>query len=292
MRFIKFIVIDHSYSPCLAALVNDTGTGHSPIYGFALDSFPIFGPYQADGVLAKSCYKARNYTAGSSTGGCSDSQRSCILVDDWNVSAGTTSASQHGPNTTTTLTANVADTVHTVSGTYYEDYYYDPDCFAQGGEYLNGYNGHDHDGLGFHYHMTIDSTGTPVFPYIIGSKFYGCNAGGGCRTSLSDSPNGDGTASVCGTSSAVPIASQQCLSHVFYNANYNTSSSSASSSTSSSSSHSSGSSGLSSNDLVIIAVVVGVVGLALLITLLYQCLCTRVPSPPSTPTAVVAKLVA
>ena len=37
----------HSYSDCLAQLVSDTGTGPSPVYGFAADGYPIYGPWEA-----------------------------------------------------------------------------------------------------------------------------------------------------------------------------------------------------------------------------------------------------
>ncbi|MBV1883592.1 MAG: hypothetical protein KUG82_18265 [Pseudomonadales bacterium] len=42
-------------------------------------------------------------------------------------------------------------------------------------EYLDEHNGHDHDDLGYHYHITVESTdgSTPKFPYIIGPTFYG-----------------------------------------------------------------------------------------------------------------------
>jgi hypothetical protein len=54
-----------------------------------------------------------------------------------------------------------------VSGLYYEDWYFDADCAAQGGQYLDEHNGHDHDGLGYHYHVTS------TFPFLAGPTFYG-----------------------------------------------------------------------------------------------------------------------
>jgi hypothetical protein len=32
---------------------SDDGTGHSPLIGFAFDGFPVYGPYEAAGELAK-----------------------------------------------------------------------------------------------------------------------------------------------------------------------------------------------------------------------------------------------
>ena len=45
---------------------------------------------------------------------------------------------------------------------------------SDGNDYLNEFNGHDHDDLGFHYHFTIDKdTYLPTFPYAVGPKFFG-----------------------------------------------------------------------------------------------------------------------
>lgn len=41
----------HSWSPCLAEVLGDDGSKHSPIYGFILDGFPIYGPYQSKDLL-------------------------------------------------------------------------------------------------------------------------------------------------------------------------------------------------------------------------------------------------
>ena len=64
----------------LRRVLNDTGSSHSPIYGFALDGYPVHGPYQSEGILAQSCWQFRNYDRASITG-CVDSKRSCLLRD-------------------------------------------------------------------------------------------------------------------------------------------------------------------------------------------------------------------
>ena len=53
------------------------------------------------------------------------------------------------------------------TGFYKEDYYYDVDCTNQGMVYLDEHNGHDHDDLGYHYHITN------TFPYFTGPTLYG-----------------------------------------------------------------------------------------------------------------------
>lgn len=43
----------HKYPTCVKTPFQDQGKQHSPILGFAWDGFPIHGPYEADGKLAK-----------------------------------------------------------------------------------------------------------------------------------------------------------------------------------------------------------------------------------------------
>lgn len=43
----------HKYPTCVKSPFADDGKRHSPIIGFAFDGFPIHGPYEADGVMAR-----------------------------------------------------------------------------------------------------------------------------------------------------------------------------------------------------------------------------------------------
>jgi hypothetical protein len=43
----------HKYPACVNTPWADDGDGHSPLIGFAFDGFPVYGPYEAKGVLAK-----------------------------------------------------------------------------------------------------------------------------------------------------------------------------------------------------------------------------------------------
>lgn len=212
--------LDHAYSPCLAEQLNDDGTGHSPIYGFAFDGYPVFGPYQAASTLAQSCWLTRDYS-DVTKGGCSSGQRTCILVDPFDYTKGTEPATITGPSFTSTQTTQSGNSITASNGVYFEDYYYDADCSTHGAEYLDAYNGHDHgDGMGYHYHVTVDGNKDPVFPYVIGPKYYGClPSGSQLKCGLSFKYNaGAGTSdysSVCGTSTAMDLANQQCLDHSF-----------------------------------------------------------------------------
>lgn len=43
----------HKYPVCLKSPWHDAGAGHSPLIGWAFDGFPIYGPYESAGVLAR-----------------------------------------------------------------------------------------------------------------------------------------------------------------------------------------------------------------------------------------------
>lgn len=43
----------HKYPSCVKSPFPDHGKTHSPILGFAWDGFPVYGPYESEGVMAK-----------------------------------------------------------------------------------------------------------------------------------------------------------------------------------------------------------------------------------------------
>ena len=43
----------HKYPVCVKSPFKDNGKQHSPVIGFAFDGFPIYGPYESDGLMAK-----------------------------------------------------------------------------------------------------------------------------------------------------------------------------------------------------------------------------------------------
>lgn len=148
-----------------------------------------------------------------------------MLKDEFDYTKGTKTASSSGPDIGATLSTQSSNTVIASSGVYYEDYFWNSTCSSRGGQYLNQYNGHDHDGLGFHYHLTIDSTLTPTFPYTAGPKYYGCQPNG-FRCIQTVASESSSVLSVCGTSSAVAFNQQQCVTSSFSRTDTNTDSSS------------------------------------------------------------------
>lgn len=43
----------HKYPTCIKSPFKDDGKQHSPVIGFAFDGFPVYGPYESNGVMAK-----------------------------------------------------------------------------------------------------------------------------------------------------------------------------------------------------------------------------------------------
>ncbi len=166
----------HSYPDCLANMLGDTGTAHSPVYGFAADGFPVYGPWEAAGVLAQSGWKTRDYDDPASPTGCGVAHiRNCLLRNPLDPSQGTIPASQTGPRTDANVTTMSGNVISATSGIFFQDYYYDNTCTTC----LDPHNGiDDGDGLGYHYQLTVREpvSGTrlvPVFPYTIGPTYAG-----------------------------------------------------------------------------------------------------------------------
>ena len=48
----------HKYPTCVRSPFKDDGKAHSPVLGFAFDGFPLYGPYESDGIKAKDLEKS------------------------------------------------------------------------------------------------------------------------------------------------------------------------------------------------------------------------------------------
>jgi hypothetical protein len=145
------------------------------------------------------------------------------LYDPFDYTKGTNSTSYSGPLLNSTVDSQSGNTIYVTSGSYYEDFYYNSSCYAQGGQYLDSHNGHDHDGIGYHYHLTMDSDGVPTFPYSVGPKYYGClpSSSQSCGSSYLYGSTIFGTSkwakgtSTCDTSESISLSSMQCLGESF-----------------------------------------------------------------------------
>ncbi|WP_444892757.1 YHYH protein [Microbulbifer sp. TRSA001] len=168
----------HFYSDCLADLVGDIGDDHSPIYGYTADGYAIYGPWEGEGELAESSWAVRDYDDPTSESGCGVAgERSCLLVDEYDLSQGVETTSNTGPTTSDSYTSLSGNEFTTTAGFFYEDYYWDEDLTNEGGVYLDQHNGHTDDERGYHYHLTVtvddDGELVPAFPYTFGPRFYG-----------------------------------------------------------------------------------------------------------------------
>lgn len=172
------ITSDHSHSKCLGSAIGDDGRGHSPIYGFSNDGYPIHGPYHSDGTFAASCWQKRDYRSSSPTG-CANGGRSCVLIDPLDYKKGTKSC-YSGPSFSTKLNTLSGNPITCSVGVYKQDYFYNSTCRNQGARYLDSHNGHSHDSYGYHYHLTTDKNNRPTFPYGPTLRFRGC---GQCNSS-------------------------------------------------------------------------------------------------------------
>lgn len=168
-----------------------TNLHHSPILGYANDGFPIYGPYGYSDPLnpnsgvrrIKSGFVLRNGSYGTvnltTAGRHSLGQWAATLHG---VST-TLATNQYGPNVSATYTL----------GRYVEDFDYlgnlgytaGPSTFD-----LDIYNGRfcqtpEYPFGTYAYFVTIDASGAPAFPYVLGRQYYGSPTGNSV-TSISE----------------------------------------------------------------------------------------------------------
>ncbi|WP_343636726.1 YHYH protein [Fluviicola sp.] len=145
----------HSHANPTRLYEGTPATQHSPIIGYAFDGYPIYGPYgyvtatdASSGITRmKTGFALRNITTRTT------------LPDGTVLNSG-----QYGPAVSATYPL----------GTYVEDYAWSQ---ANGGD-LDIYNGRfcvtpEYPSGTYAYFITIDGNGTPEFPYILGTSYYG-----------------------------------------------------------------------------------------------------------------------
>ena len=132
----------HFYSECWDDATTEDGTGHSEIFGFMADGYPIYGPYHDTGVRVESCWVTRDITGGNtSAGGCGvANKRTCVLTDKYDVAGGVTTlsgVSEYGPDIGVTYTSASGNDFTAFEGAFFEDYGFDTSCQAAGDKYLD-----------------------------------------------------------------------------------------------------------------------------------------------------------
>lgn len=133
-------------------------TVHSPLLGFAMDGFPVYGPY--------------GYKNADGTGGLTRIKSSYQLRS---ITTRTTYASG------TTVTAGPPVNATYPLGSFQEDYEY----IAHTGDasYLDAHNGRfcvtpEYPAGIYCYFATVDANWNAAYPYIVGPTFYGVKSGG------------------------------------------------------------------------------------------------------------------
>jgi len=144
----------HEYSPCLGAQLGATTTSHSPLLGFALDGFPMYGPYGYSSPLDPSS-AVRRMVSGF---------RLRSITQRHTLPDGTIlTPAQYGPDVDSNF----------ILGRYLEDF----EWLAGLGD-LDAHNGRfcvtpDYPAGTYAYFLPLDEHGDAAFPYTIGSTFYG-----------------------------------------------------------------------------------------------------------------------
>jgi hypothetical protein len=170
----------HGFSGCLQRQIEgpspeppSSTRPHSPRYGYAADGYAVHGPVTGGPGVARSCWKKRDYSAGSPTGCGVNGARTCLMANPEDINSGTVPAPSPGPSTSATAVVD-GQTITLASGVYIEDYVFDPACPAQHPDNLDKHNGTDRDGFGlYHYHMTQEFQTAIGFPNGPGPTYRG-----------------------------------------------------------------------------------------------------------------------
>jgi|GEM_PF-105615 len=167
---------------------------HSPIIGWSFDGYPVYGPYSYSTATdptsivrrMQSSYSLRtDLTTGSAR----------ISVPGWSAVLDTAKLDSAGTAATALYTMTTAEQASYAGpivstayplGRYGEDY-----AYVAGSGDLDQYNGRycktpDYPNGTYAYFVTIDSTGAPVFPYIVNRQYYGTNNGSGSVSSITE----------------------------------------------------------------------------------------------------------
>ena len=142
-------------------------TAHSPIIGFALDGFPVYGAYgYATPTNSLSAIKRMtpSFVLSASTG---------------SVLLGANSASAASTPTTATSRLNGPP----VNGTYPLGNMLEDHIYVAGSGDLDFHNGRycvtpEYPNGTYAYFVTIDATGYPVYPFVLGPTYYGTTQAG------------------------------------------------------------------------------------------------------------------
>jgi hypothetical protein len=145
----------HTHAKPFRLFSSVASSSHSPLIGYAFDGYPVYGPYGYSVPTNSASPVARMKTGFSLRN---------ITTRTTLPYGGTLTAAQYGPAVNSTYPL----------GTYVEDY----EWLSSNNGDLDKYNGRfcvtpEYPGGTYAYFVTINASGTPEFPYIIGPQYYG-----------------------------------------------------------------------------------------------------------------------
>ena len=186
---------------------NTVNLRHSPILGWSFDGYPIYGPYGYTSAMNTNNGVSRMRTGFVLRNGQYGTQDLRVTgrttLPKWAAAAQSYSnpsntnpvalaATQYGPTTTYTTTGPGGTTTYSL-GRYSDDYDHLGDLinstngqpYVQGTDFdLDPYNGRqcvtpEFPSGTYACFVTVDTNGSPVFPYMLGKQFYGTRNGTG-----------------------------------------------------------------------------------------------------------------
>ena len=202
----NMLVTTNPTSKAVAYVENlaNTNLQHSPILGWCFDGYPIYGPYGYSVTndpgspisRMRTGFVLRNGSNGTTdlnaNGRKSLPKWAAIAEGVPNVTGANPvvlSSNAYGPATTYTTGSGPNVTTYTL-GRYVGDYDYLGDLIKSGSEHyqqgvdfdLDQYNGRwcvtpEYPGGIYAYFVTMDTNGTPVFPYMLSKQYFGIKNG-------------------------------------------------------------------------------------------------------------------
>jgi hypothetical protein len=178
---------NYHYHANPSTLYSTAGTSHSPILGFALDGYPIYGPF--------------GYVSAMNSG--SGVTRMTSSYQLRNITTRTTL-----PNGTTASSAGPAVSATFPLGTYVEDYEY-----ISGLGELDELNGRycvtpEYPSGTYAYFISTDNSGQPAYPYILATYYYGVVSSSDIGPNAGNSSFPTGPNVTCVTSTPVGLVTQ------------------------------------------------------------------------------------
>ncbi len=183
---LRYLLGDHvDYSASTKAYTESTTavTKHSPILGWMADGHPVYGPH-GYGAAADATSGVRRMIAGYVKRDGANGTTNLAATGRTTLPAWAATAQNRSATLASTAYGPAVNTTYTL-GRYLEDYDYLGQLGkTQGADFdLDLYNGRfcvtpEFPGGTYAYFISVETDGTPKFPYIIGRWFYGSPTGG------------------------------------------------------------------------------------------------------------------